>query len=210
MEAFGVTGAAEHVLGRTIIMADRLALDIPHRLGRAEARQKLENKLGHIAAALPGGSLNSHHWEGDTLFLDIAVLGQRIASELEVLDDRVHAGGSPAFWLPVRGQDQGRTEQGRNRYPGLSPGRPGACSSTAIYSTKPGARWSGRLRRSRRTARLAPSSAGQAGVTEIDSNSADGFGREHKVAILLLVRRCGNYRGSTRKKGPAASFASFR
>jgi len=91
MEAFGVTGAAEHVLGRTIIMADRLALDIPHRLGRAEARQKLENKLGHIVAALPGGSLNSHHWEGDTLFLDIAVLGQRIASELEVLDDRVHA-----------------------------------------------------------------------------------------------------------------------
>jgi len=72
-------------------MPDRLALDIPHCLGRAEARRKLENKLGHIAAALPGGSLKSHHWEGDTLFLEIALQGQRIESELDVHDDSVHA-----------------------------------------------------------------------------------------------------------------------
>jgi hypothetical protein len=40
-------------------------------LGRATARQRLENGVDQIAGIIPGGSLKEHRWRGDTLFFVI-------------------------------------------------------------------------------------------------------------------------------------------
>jgi len=72
-------------------MADPITIDIPHKLGRDAARAKLDHGIGQITGVIPGGSLKSHRWEGDTLFFEIEAMGQRIAAELEVFETRIHA-----------------------------------------------------------------------------------------------------------------------
>ena len=72
-------------------MTQPITVDIPHKLGRTAARQKLNNGLGQIAGIIPGGSLKEHRWDGDTLFFVIEALGQRLASKVDVLDASVRA-----------------------------------------------------------------------------------------------------------------------
>ncbi|RYE69979.1 MAG: hypothetical protein EOP17_01995 [Rhizobiaceae bacterium] len=72
-------------------MTDPITIDIPHKLGLEGARAKLESGVGQIAGVIPGGSMKSHHWEGNTLHFELEALGQRVAAELEVLDTRIHA-----------------------------------------------------------------------------------------------------------------------
>jgi hypothetical protein len=72
-------------------MADPITVDIPHKLGREAARAKLEQGVGQIASVIPGGSLKSHRWEGDTLFFEIEAMGQRVGTKLEVFETRIHA-----------------------------------------------------------------------------------------------------------------------
>lgn len=72
-------------------MTDPITIDIPHKLGREGARAKLDQGVGQIAGAIPGGSLKSHRWEGDTLFFEIEAMGQRVGVTLEVFETRIHA-----------------------------------------------------------------------------------------------------------------------
>ncbi|WP_174291519.1 polyhydroxyalkanoic acid system family protein [Sphingomonas bacterium] len=66
-------------------------VDIPHTLGKAAARARVEGGFGQIADMIPGGHVTEHHWEGDSLTFTIEALGQRIASRLDIFDARVHA-----------------------------------------------------------------------------------------------------------------------
>lgn len=72
-------------------MTEPISMDIPHKQGRAVLRDKLDRGTAKIAAVIPGGAVTDHRWEGDTLFFTIEGMGQRVASKLELFDDRVHA-----------------------------------------------------------------------------------------------------------------------
>lgn len=72
-------------------MADPITVDIPHRLGKADARARIDGRIGELAGMIPGGAEVDHRWEGDTLHFTVAAMGQRIASTLEVMEDKVHA-----------------------------------------------------------------------------------------------------------------------
>ncbi|MBX3594909.1 polyhydroxyalkanoic acid system family protein [Sphingomonas sp.] len=72
-------------------MADPVTVDIPHKLGRDAARARLAGGVGRIGNMIPGGAAVDQRWEGDTLFFTVTALGQRVASRLDVFDDRVHA-----------------------------------------------------------------------------------------------------------------------
>ena len=76
---------------RSVIMADPITFDIPHKLGRAQARARIEKGSGQLAGIVPGGTVKALHWEGDTLSFRIDALGQRVATQIEVFDDHVHA-----------------------------------------------------------------------------------------------------------------------
>ena len=66
-------------------------LDIPHKLGKAAARARVEAGFKQIADLVPGGRVTQHHWEGDSLTFTIEAMGQRISSRLDVFEARVHA-----------------------------------------------------------------------------------------------------------------------
>jgi len=72
-------------------MPEPIAVDIPHKLGRDAAKARVSGGIGKLAGMFPGGGTVDHRWEGDSLFFTVSAMGQRIASRLDVFDDKVHA-----------------------------------------------------------------------------------------------------------------------
>lgn len=70
-------------------MSDTVSVDVPHSLGAAEAKRRVQANLGSVAGKLPAGATMNPAWEGDRLRLDIGLLGQQAAAMLDILDDRV-------------------------------------------------------------------------------------------------------------------------
>lgn len=65
-------------------------VSIPHDLGRAEARRRIETGFANISRQLPGaGALASQQWEGDRLSFSAGAMGQSITGSLEVFDASV-------------------------------------------------------------------------------------------------------------------------
>jgi hypothetical protein len=63
---------------------------VPHRLGRQEARRRLDSGIGQLQRELSALlSELDYHWEQDTLNLTASAMWQRIAGRIEVLDDAV-------------------------------------------------------------------------------------------------------------------------
>src|SRR2546429_6328868 len=72
-------------------MSQPLLVSIPHRLGRLEARRRLDSGISRVRpefTALLSGL--DYHWEGDTLNFVGSAMWQRITGRIEVLDDVVH------------------------------------------------------------------------------------------------------------------------
>lgn len=72
-------------------MSAPVEVDLPHRLGREEARRRVEQGFGKLAGWIPGGQVSEHRWEGDTLSFTVAAMGQRVHARLDVRDALVHA-----------------------------------------------------------------------------------------------------------------------
>ena len=72
-------------------MAKTINISIPHELGAAEARKRLETGLSQLGAQVPGGLSDLRQsWAGDTLTFSAAVMGQKIAGRLDVLPAAVN------------------------------------------------------------------------------------------------------------------------
>lgn len=71
-----------------------VTVDVPHRLGRAKARERMKARVGDLAGHIPGGMADvSSSWPSeDQMRLDIKALGQEVSARLEVQDSlvRVH------------------------------------------------------------------------------------------------------------------------
>lgn len=72
-------------------MASPVEMDIPHRLGKAGVRARIDKGIGQIGSMIPGGTLVEQRWDGDTLHFTIAAMGQQIDSRLDTFEDKVHA-----------------------------------------------------------------------------------------------------------------------
>ena len=71
-------------------MATPITVSIPHQLGRAEARRRIESGFASIVQRLPGSSgIASQRWDGDRLSFGVAAMGQTIAGVVDVRDDVV-------------------------------------------------------------------------------------------------------------------------
>ena len=71
-------------------MSQPLLVSIPHKLGRLEARRRLDSGIGRLRTEL--NALLSgldYHWEGDILNFSASAMWQRITGRIEVLDDVV-------------------------------------------------------------------------------------------------------------------------
>jgi putative polyhydroxyalkanoate system protein len=71
-------------------MRKPVTVDVPHQLGRAEARRKLQEGLGQVRAQLAGfGATVEDTWTGDRLEFRAAVLGQSVTGRIDVMDEAV-------------------------------------------------------------------------------------------------------------------------
>lgn len=71
-------------------MATPITISIPHQLGRAEARRRIESGFGKLVQQMPGGGgADGECWDGDRLTFGFAVMGQRVAGAIDVLDTAV-------------------------------------------------------------------------------------------------------------------------
>lgn len=68
-------------------MATPITISIPHQLGRAEARRRIEAGFGKIIHLLPGSAgACSEHWDGDRLTFGVATMGQTVAGVISIMD----------------------------------------------------------------------------------------------------------------------------
>ncbi|MDB5695832.1 MAG: hypothetical protein JWN21_1375 [Sphingomonas bacterium] len=72
-------------------MSQPLALDIPHSLGKAGVRARLDGGVGKLGEKIPGGATVQHRWEGDTMHFTVAAMGQQVACTAIVFDKHVRA-----------------------------------------------------------------------------------------------------------------------
>lgn len=72
-------------------MPDPIALDIPHKLGKAGVRARLDGGIGKIGRMLPGGGDLTHRWDGDTMHFTVSAMGQTLACTATTYEDKVHA-----------------------------------------------------------------------------------------------------------------------
>jgi hypothetical protein len=78
-------------------MARPVTVTIPHKLGKAEARSRIEKGFGQMRQQMAsgvGGVLGSlmkfeERWEGDRLQFEGTGLGQKITGRLDVREDAV-------------------------------------------------------------------------------------------------------------------------
>ncbi|MBV8685328.1 MAG: polyhydroxyalkanoic acid system family protein [Alphaproteobacteria bacterium] len=65
-------------------MSNPIVVDLPHTLGREEAKRRLERGMGRISQQIPGGAEVESAWTGDRLDLRVQAMGQDIRSKLDV------------------------------------------------------------------------------------------------------------------------------
>lgn len=71
-------------------MSQPIDVDLPHKLGKEEARRRIGDNIHKLKDHLPGGGNVSSHWQGDTLKLSVAAMGEAIVADLTVHDSKVH------------------------------------------------------------------------------------------------------------------------
>ena len=94
-------------------MSKPLVVNIPHNLGRAGARQRLLEGFGKIREQIGGkGVAFEERWEGDRLYFDVGVMGQKVGGHLDVEESNVHVEiVLPWLLSALAGQIQGRLQK---------------------------------------------------------------------------------------------------
>jgi putative polyhydroxyalkanoate system protein len=71
-------------------MTTPITITIAHTLGRAQARERIDDGFAKMLSQVPGSSgACTQQWEGDRLRFNLAVLGQSVAGTVDVLDTSV-------------------------------------------------------------------------------------------------------------------------
>ena len=70
-------------------MTTPITVDLPHRLGAAEARRRIEGGAGSLAGHMPPGAQVNSRWEGDRLNLDVQAIGQGVKAAIDVQESIV-------------------------------------------------------------------------------------------------------------------------
>jgi len=70
-------------------MSAPLIVSIPHHLGRAEARRRLQSGLTRATSYVPALTVDEERWDGDRMAFRVRALGQTATGQVEVADDHV-------------------------------------------------------------------------------------------------------------------------
>ena len=70
-------------------MSQPIEVDLPHKLGREEARRRIANNIHKLQEHIPGGAKVQSGWTGDQLNLRVQALGDSIDCTIDVEDTKV-------------------------------------------------------------------------------------------------------------------------
>jgi len=70
-------------------MSQPIEVDLPHNLGKDEARRRIANNVHKLQDHIPGGAQVQTGWVGDQLNLDVAAMGQQVTATIDVEDTKV-------------------------------------------------------------------------------------------------------------------------
>ena len=93
-------------------MNKAITVAIPHQLGRAEARRRIEEGFGDFSRRLGGAGGVSKSWDGDRLNFTLQAMGQQVAGVLDVADDAVRVEVIlPGFLGMIAGKIKGTVQK---------------------------------------------------------------------------------------------------
>ncbi|MFL6733185.1 MAG: polyhydroxyalkanoic acid system family protein [Sphingomicrobium sp.] len=67
-------------------MNHSISVDLPHQLGREEARRRIAGNVHKLTDHIPGGAQANSSWAGDELTLNITAMGQSVEAKIDVQD----------------------------------------------------------------------------------------------------------------------------
>ena len=70
-------------------MTTPIQVDIPHKLGAAEAKRRIDGGIGRLKDFIPGGAEVRSAWTEDRLGLQIGAMGQEVNAQIDVRDTHV-------------------------------------------------------------------------------------------------------------------------
>lgn len=70
-------------------MTQPIQVDLPHKLGAAEAKRRIEGGIGRLKDFVPGGAEVRSAWTGDRLGLQVNAMGQEVNAQIDVQDSYV-------------------------------------------------------------------------------------------------------------------------
>ena len=71
-------------------MSSPISVDLPHKLGAAEARRRIANGMGRLGDQLPAAAKVESSWAGDSMSLRVTALGQEVNARIDVAETVVH------------------------------------------------------------------------------------------------------------------------
>jgi len=71
-------------------MSQPIEVDLPHNLGRDEARRRIANNIHKLQDHIPGGANVQSGWAGDQLNLKVQALGDSVQAAIDVEETKVH------------------------------------------------------------------------------------------------------------------------
>lgn len=93
-------------------MSKAVTVTIPHELGRAEARRRVDAGFGDLSRHLGSVGAVTRTWDGDRLSFSFAAMGQAISGVIDVADRAVRLEVLlPNLLAMVAGKIQGRLQK---------------------------------------------------------------------------------------------------
>jgi putative polyhydroxyalkanoate system protein len=71
-------------------MTQPIDVDLPHNLGKEEARRRIANNVHRLEEHIPGGAHVQSGWAGDQLNLQISAMGEAVNATIDVMETTVH------------------------------------------------------------------------------------------------------------------------
>ncbi|HXG80381.1 MAG TPA: polyhydroxyalkanoic acid system family protein [Sphingomicrobium sp.] len=72
-------------------MQQPIDVDLPHKLGREEAKRRIAGNFHKLRDHIPGGASHiDEQWSGDRLNLTVHAMGQSVEAVIDVEETKVH------------------------------------------------------------------------------------------------------------------------
>jgi putative polyhydroxyalkanoate system protein len=96
-------------------MSKPVVVNIPHELGRAEAKRRIEEGAGRLTSQIGAVGELEKQWQGDVLHFSLQAIGQTVTGIIEVMEREVRLEVRlPGIFAMIAGKVKGRLkEQGQ-------------------------------------------------------------------------------------------------